>query len=503
MKMRGILICALFFSYQLSAQNLWQELLAPSMDPFTLGVSSLGNVYINMEGYLLRSTDRGSSWEDISPEPPSIIAFGTSPTGTIYTINYTLRKSTDEGNTWIELDLPIPAYYFIYWQNTIMTNQDGDVFIQMDNPNKDTYRSTDEGISWVTIGADSSRMFDIIFKDNLCFAIFNKTGSLGGNLFKSSNNGDTWEIISTAPANLYTLFAAKNGKLYAGRLSGGNPPGDLFISSDNGNNWEAVSEFNTRQAYDIQENKLGHIFIATAYGIYRSTDDGISWHHYNTGLLHTPSIRLAVDSEGYVYVGTGLYGRLYRSIQSTIPVELVSFSAKQIEDEVHLNWQTAAEINNQGFEIERKIENSDWRTIGFKEGFGTITEPQHYSFIDENISSGKYQYRLKQIDYDGTFEYSEIVEVDVLVINNFSLQQNYPNPFNPITTIKYDIPGKSFVTLIVYDVLGNEIEILVKKEKPAGEYEVEFSGDGLSSGIYYYKLQAGNFSSTKKMILLK
>ncbi len=501
MKMRGIIFSVLLFSYQSFAQNFWQVIHQPTVNPYSLSVSSKGNVFAVSDAGLIRSTDHGESWEYICFAYAAVSAFGTSLTGAIYLITDSLRKSTDEGDTWIALNFPANPYSVIFEPNPIRTNGAGDIFIQLDYyTNKDTYRSTDEGNSWVTIGADSSIMFDIIFKDNLCFATFFKTGS-GAYLYKSSNNGDDWEIVSSAPTYLHTLFAAKNGKLYGGRTYGG--PGELFTSSDNGTSWELVDEFNTLGVADIEENQLGHIFVATGYGVYRSTDDGNSWHHYNSGLYHTPSFKLAVDSLGYVYVGTGLPQMLYRTIQSTIPVELISFSANQIDDNVHLNWQTASELNNRGFEIKRRMESGDWRTIGFKEGYGTTTETQFYSFIDENISSGKYQYRLKQIDYDGTFEYSEIVEVEILIIKAFSLEQNYPNPFNPITTIKYKIPEKSFVTLIVYDVLGNEIATLINEELAAGSYSIDLIAASLTSGIYYYQLQAGNFSSTKKMILLK
>src|SRR5690606_5091234 len=121
------------------------------------------------------------------------------------------------------------------------------------------------------------------------------------------------------------------------------------------------------------------------------------------------------------------------------------------------------------------------------------TEPQSYSFNDENLSSGKYQYRLKQIDFDGTFEYSNVIEAEINSPTKFSLEQNYPNPFNPSTSIQYAIGNRQFVTLKVYDVLGNEVSTLVNEEKPAGSYDVEFNASNLASGIYYYQLKAGDF----------
>jgi len=181
-----------------------------------------------------------------------------------------------------------------------------------------------------------------------------------------------------------------------------------------------------------------------------------------------------------------------------VPVELVSFSAKALGNEVELNWQTATEINNKGFEIYR-----NGNKIAFIDGKGTTTEKQDYSFIDENLKSGIYNYRLNQLDFDGTQEVIGELTVYLTLPEKFSLDQNYPNPFNPSTTINFSVPSSEFVTLKVYDVLGNEIETLVNEEKPAGKYEVDFNAVELSSGIYFYMLQVGNFLETKKMILLR
>ena len=219
--------------------------------------------------------------------------------------------------------------------------------------------------------------------------------------------------------------------------------------------------------------------------------------------------------------GAGIYaqdinpdGELGNSI---VPVELTSIHSQCIKQlVVTLNWITATELNNSGFEIERSSHTersrsmTDWEIIGFVRGNGTTSETHSYSFVDRNISDGKYSYRLKQIDFDGTFSYSNEVEVDLSQPQTFSLEQNYPNPFNPSTTIKYTIPNVALsgvegsrVILKIYDVLGNEIATLVNENKPAGNYEVTFDAKNLSSGIYYCKLQAGSFNQTIKMILLK
>ena len=190
-----------------------------------------------------------------------------------------------------------------------------------------------------------------------------------------------------------------------------------------------------------------------------------------------------------------------------LPVELTSFSATTIGKDVKLSWNTATEINNCGFEIERKIlkqvQNDIWQKIGFVNGNGNSNSPKDYSFVDENVSAGKYYYRLKQIDNDGHFEYSKTIEVDINGVLKYELTQNYPNPFNPTTKISWEAPVSSWQTLRVYDVLGNEIATLVNEYREAGRYSINFDASNMPSGVYIYKLQAGDFTQTRKMTLLK
>ena len=163
-----------------------------------------------------------------------------------------------------------------------------------------------------------------------------------------------------------------------------------------------------------------------------------------------------------------------------------------------------SEINNIGFEVLRsEIRKDDWKKVGFVPGFGTTTEYRSYNFLDESVAPGNYSYRLKQIDFSGEFEYSDEIEVEVNFPDKFSLEQNYPNPFNPSTIIQYAVSSKQLVQIKVFDVLGNEIMTLVDEEKSAGTYEIEFSAEGLASGIYIYKMQTGSFVDIKKMSLIR
>jgi hypothetical protein len=186
-----------------------------------------------------------------------------------------------------------------------------------------------------------------------------------------------------------------------------------------------------------------------------------------------------------------------------LPVELASFSANVVSGNVHLQWITASETNNHGFEVQRSS-GSEFVTIGFVQGAGTTTETRSYSFIDKNVGNGVNSYRLKQVDLDGSYSYSNVIEVDVEVPLSFNLYQNYPNPFNPATTINYEIASPVNVNLIVYSILGEQVMVLVDNQlREPGVYSVNFDASSLASGTYIYRIQAGDFVQTKKMILAK
>ena len=194
---------------------------------------------------------------------------------------------------------------------------------------------------------------------------------------------------------------------------------------------------------------------------------------------------------------------------SPLPVELTSLTATNSGANVKLNWTTATEVNNYGFEVERKTAATDWTKIGFVTGNGNSNSIKEYTYEDNPQGSESFQYRLKQIDLDGKFKYSDPVDVKVDLPVNFALKQNYPNPFNPTTVIKYQIPKATQVSLKVYDILGSEVATLVNEVKSPGNYEVIFDasnvgqGRSLASGLYIYRIQAGSFNQVRKMLMLK
>ncbi|MCW8804362.1 MAG: T9SS type A sorting domain-containing protein, partial [Ignavibacteriaceae bacterium] len=159
--------------------------------------------------------------------------------------------------------------------------------------------------------------------------------------------------------------------------------------------------------------------------------------------------------------------------------------------------------NNQGFEIERMNSSGKYKQAGYVAGFGTTTEPKLYSFIDSKLDAGNYTYRLKQIDFDGSFEYSSEVNIEVELPLQYALEQNYPNPFNPSTKISYSIPEDGLVKLAVYNLLGQEVATLVNAFQKADRYEINFNASSLSSGVYVYKIESPNYIASKKLVLMK
>jgi hypothetical protein len=239
-------------------------------------------------------------------------------------------------------------------------------------------------------------------------------------------------------------------------------------------------------------------------------------------LNNTTSIRRKDNSGGNTYGlngngfdtddnGSDFYVESDLSNNPPLPVELVSFNFILNRNDVILNWKTATEINNFGFDIERNsaLQGVAWEKVGFVKGNGTSNSPKEYSYVDKSLKNKKYQYRLKQIDNDGSYTYSQIVEAVIKQPLNFSVK-NFPNPFNPETRITFELPFKSMVSLRVYNLIGQEIATLVNEELEAGVYERNFNTGDLSisktalpSGIYIYLLQAGEKTISNKMVLIK
>ncbi len=303
----------------------------------------------------------------------------------------------------------------------------------------------------------------------------------------------------------------RDGSILAGCYDPGLGEFGIYKTTNNGLIWintNTISGLDYPSDFVLDTNDDVYVFIGGLDydGVYLSSNNGNSWVNYGLSGYH-PVTCLAIDSSGYLWAGSHLDG-VYRTAGRTVPVELVSFSAEVNGNNVLLSWVTATEINNQGFEIKKQVMSSEngigrWERIGFVEGSGTTTETKMYSFVDENLNPGKYKYRLKQIDFDGSFEYSKIVEIEIQLPVQFKLNQNYPNPFNPKTKIEFQLPQSTNVKLTVFNILGEKVTEIFNEELEAGFYSFYFDGKYHSSGTYIYSLQSDYYNAIRKMILLK
>ncbi len=291
--------------------------------------------------------------------------------------------------------------------------------------------------------------------------------------------------------------------------------GQVEVSTNNGSTWIPLQGLYTEPGTGtFQPNEPLYDGLRPNW-----VKEEISLAGYNSNQV---KLRFELKTDGSLVKDGWYVDDIAIMVYGNIPVELTSFTANVVDRKTELEWQTASELNNSGFEIEKAVfslkssvdDKKNWLKLGFVDGKGTTTEIGNYSFVDDELLTQKTYYRLKQIDFDGTFSYSDEVEVDVNAPLTFSLAQNYPNPFNPVTTIRYSIPNVTLsevegsrVQLKIYDVLGNDVATLVDDYKIAGTYKVDFhpasSIKNLVSGVYFYRLQAGSFVETKKMILLK
>uniref|UniRef100_A0A832G888 T9SS type A sorting domain-containing protein n=1 Tax=Ignavibacterium album TaxID=591197 RepID=A0A832G888_9BACT len=250
----------------------------------------------------------------------------------------------------------------------------------------------------------------------------------------------------------------------------------------------------------------GNIQGLNVYDFYNNCTNDIYAQNNDWGVYDS----LSIENHIFHKADNPLHG-LVRFIPFSlqIPVELSSFTAEITENSVELNWSTSTETNNGGFEIQRSVIPSEarnliWMKIGFVDGKGTTTEPQNYFFIDKELKTGTYLYRLKQIDLNGSFQYSKEIKVEIISPKEFVLEQNYPNPFNPATRINWQSPVSGWQTIKLFDLLGREIETIVDGYYEAGKHSTFYSVNStLPSGIYFYRLQADNITLIKKMILLR
>jgi len=317
------------------------------------------------------------------------------------------------------------------------------------------------------------------------------------------------------PSTSTTLF---NARLYVKLAANGNLAfGISKTTAGSGGIFYGDSTFSTgvtyllvlKYTFNVGSTTDDDITLYAFSGAVPSTEPGTTYVGPVTGTatdvadLGRFALRQGSTASSPNIIVDGLYTETSWN-NNVLPVELASFTSLINKRDVTLNWATSAETNNSGFEIERSSSNSEWSKVGSVVGNGTTNSAVNYTFTDRNLASGNYSYRLKQIDFNGNFEYFNLNnEVNIGIPVKFDMSQNYPNPFNPSTTINYDIPADGKVSVKLFDMSGKEVAVLVNEVKTAGYYSVKFNASSLSSGVYFYNITADNFTATKKMMLVK
>jgi photosystem II stability/assembly factor-like uncharacterized protein len=456
------------------------------------------------DGVIINTTDGGNNWsEQVSGTINyfTSVFFISASEGWAVGGNFSpnlgmIHHTTNGGTSWpVQTDtLPnqLNAVFFISPTTGWAVGEGGNQIL----------KTTDGGLNWLLQTAEASYYRGLYFvNDSTGWAVGGNPSNTLSKILKTTDGGENW-IAQTAATTNYlraVFFISETTGWVAGNL------GVIFKTTDGGTNWEPQNSDTTDGLYSIHfiDNNSGWMVGPSGLILY-TTDSGSNWTTQNSGTnSHLSSIFFTDANNGWAVGSQGTI--LYTSNGGVIPVELTAFTASTSNSKVTLNWTTATETNNSGFEIQRKLDNSDWERICFVEGYGTTTEPKEYSYVDDisSITASSFAYRLKQIDFDGSYEYSEVLYLDNFTPSDFALHQNFPNPFNPVTIIRYSIPLKSQVEIVIYNTLGEKVKQLVSEEKEAGSYSVEFNASSLPSGNYFYRLQADSFIETKKLVLMK
>jgi hypothetical protein len=505
-----------------------------SSDPVVV-VDTSGNFYIytislnettgDGEMWLFKSTDEGETFNqvyematgpwfedkewgttDLTPTSPFANTLYCSWTRFAANTSILLIRSTDEGVTW---NTPVTVSDVSGVQGSFpATSSDGDLYVAWRGGGQIRFdKSTDGGLTFGTdkvISSTPNAWFPHMAVDlsggpfhNYIYVVWNDTRNGDDDVFLgiSSDGGDSW--LSAMRINNDPIGNGKDQYWPSIAISELGEIVILFYDSRNTSSNDII------EAYIARSTDGGTTFTNELLSTQPSTTNipngDVRFGDYiNIDFVGGNIVPVWTDERAGGFdmdIYTGL-------VPPIVPVELINFTHRIVNGKVILDWVTATELNNLGFEIQRSTDNNIFVTVGFVEGNGNSTSNKYYNFIDKNII-GKVFYRLKQVDYDGSYNYSQIIEVDGVTVTTIQLEQNYPNPFNPTTTIKYQLGNDSFVNLKVFNALGEEVAELVNKFQKAGNHQLTFDAENLPSGMYVYKLTSGNYVESKKMLMLK
>ena len=497
----------------------------------------LGITFVNNEtGYMVgqsiinrKTTNAGENWQRTIINDDFTDVFFTDDNKGWFIGNKKLFQTIDGGETLIERnDFPGNRPSSVYFLDSL-TGIVGAM--------NQIYKTTDGGLTWeqkniIGIIGNAQEYFKLFFINyNIGWAI-----GFAGYAVKTTNAGEDWQLKLTK-SNITGIYFSDS---LNGWISTGITP---YKTIDGGNNWVEITNLPTTNLQDVffRDTLSGFIPSSWTNKLYKTTDGSMTWTSvtgvtYSYGkfsnildghifLTGNPMFMSTDFGENWIevselqdqnlynfyYINTrlgncvGSIGLIYKYKDTTFtPVELNSFEGRNvITNEILLEWTTATEINNNGFVIERNNDSNNWKEIGFINGSGNSTEINNYKFTDKVEKAGNYFYRLKQIDYDGSFKYSKTINIEIFSPNELKINQNYPNPFNPETNIEFEIPETASVKLTIYNLLGEEVREIVNSKLEPGYYNYKFNGAQYSSGTYIYTLESNNKIESRKMILLK
>jgi photosystem II stability/assembly factor-like uncharacterized protein len=521
----------------------WEKVYTDSIyfTEYKLFTDEQENIYTYRLSGVNVSTDKGSTWKE---QPTGTFFYGNSMYAALYNQRiigafwdetgwfgdgWGAAVSDDKGKTWRWSQSGLPPKI----TGLCLAKSGDDTY--MGTHSAGVFKSTDFGESWFSAnkGITAANVRDFTFDEEGTLY----TASWSNGLAKSTDKGESWEVINNGLSNvyMYSIFSDDDGVLFAGSDQG------LFRSTDKGENWVRTSNFGNSYAYHLYKDNQNRVYAFTyGTGIYRTTDLGSSWIRLDKNFVSGYVFGFTMDTEDNIYVG-GRGGTIYKSTddgENWTEVYKSPVSSAVISDiSISPNGYMFASSVNEG--VIRSTDNGiSWEvkhsgipstlirpvavnsrgevfTATYDEGI-YISRDDGESWIDITDNMKMVQVRRIFIDDDdnlylatnesvwrGKPDSITSVKRDETLPVEYSLSQNYPNPFNPSTKISYVIPKENYVTLKIYDILGNEVTTLVNKYQTTGRYSINFEGDNLASGIYIYRLQAGDYISSKKMTLIK
>jgi photosystem II stability/assembly factor-like uncharacterized protein len=469
------------------------------------------------------STNGGTTWNQLTTGDGGYTVVDPVNTNYVYGqyVNGSLQRSSNFGASYIEIR-PSGSSGGLFYNPYAMAPGDHNTIVygQADLWKTTSAQTATSSVGWsqiatkTVVGGNVSSIGISAANTGKIYA-----GTSNGRLLATTDTGVTWNTTTGFPYVTGLSVDVTNDSVCYASFSGFTNGVHVYKTTNGGATWGNVTgNFPNIPVLCIALRTLAPrtLFLGTDLGVYKSTDDGTTWVSFNNGLPTLAIFDLKYKEGTQILLaathGRGCWTFDYGTFSS---IELASFTATPgASSVVHIAWKTLSEINNYGFEVQRSGSSTDgFSTLagGFVKGHGTTTIPQSYAFDDSSASTGSWFYRLKQIDLDGTAHYFDPVRVDIVTGTvagrsappEFALLQNHPNPFNPSTTIRFDLAADRDVSLKIYNSLGQAVSELVSGHMPAGRYSIAWNASGYASGVYFYRLEAGKFVQTKKLIVLR